>query len=95
MMKCWKLDTYRYLLHFVKMHANCHMSYDIFAHKHKQTLIITLQKEQENPLKISFCFSKRWYNLHVDMWALRLYHRPHAIQKCLKVVQSQCPRVDM
>ena len=42
-------------LHFVKMHQNVHLSYVIFVRKYKNVMIM-LQKEQENPLKISFCF---------------------------------------
>jgi hypothetical protein len=41
-------------LHFVKMHLNFHLSYGILLSKYKN-VTITLQKEQENPLKISFC----------------------------------------
>jgi hypothetical protein len=37
------------------MHLNFHLSYGILVRKYKN-VTITLQKEQENPLKICFCF---------------------------------------
>ena len=37
------------------MHPNFHLSYGILVRKYKN-VTITLQKERENPLKISFCF---------------------------------------
>ena len=40
------------------MHPYFHLSYGILVHKYKN-VTITLQKEQENPLKISFCFQTR------------------------------------
>jgi len=52
--------------------------------------MITLQKEQENPLKISFCFSKRGYNLRVEMWLLRLYHQASCYTEVL-----QCGTISM
>jgi hypothetical protein len=42
-------------LHFIEIHPNFHMSYNILLRKYKNVMI-TLSKEQENPLKISFCF---------------------------------------
>jgi hypothetical protein len=42
-------------LHIVKMHPNFHRSKGILVCNYK-IVMITLQKEQENPLKISFCF---------------------------------------
>ena len=39
----------------VKMHPNFHLSYSILVCKSKNVMI-TLQKYQENPLKVSFCF---------------------------------------
>jgi hypothetical protein len=37
------------------MHPNFHLSYGILVRKYKN-VTITLQKERENPLQISFCF---------------------------------------
>jgi hypothetical protein len=37
------------------MHPNVHLSYGILVRKYKN-VTITLRKEQENPLKICFCF---------------------------------------
>ena len=37
------------------MHPDFHLSYGILVRKYKN-VTITLQKERENPLKISFCF---------------------------------------
>ena len=37
------------------MHPNFHLDYGILVRKYKN-VTITLQKEQEHPLKISFCF---------------------------------------
>jgi hypothetical protein len=37
------------------MHPNFHLSYGILVRKYKNFTIM-LQKEQENSLKISFCF---------------------------------------
>jgi hypothetical protein len=55
----WALRLYHpeagITLHFVKMHPNIHLSYGILDHKYKH-VTITLQKEWENPLTISFCF---------------------------------------
>ena len=42
-------------LHLVKMHPNFHLSYGILIRKYKNVMI-TLQKEWDNPLKIRFCF---------------------------------------
>ena len=42
-------------LHFVKMLPHFHLSYGILVCKYKN-ITITLQKERENPLNISFCF---------------------------------------
>jgi hypothetical protein len=42
-------------LHFIEIHPNFHMSYGILLRKYKNVMI-TLKKEQENPLKIGFCF---------------------------------------
>ena len=42
-------------LHIVKMHPNFHPSKGILVCNYK-IVMITLQKEQENSLKISFCF---------------------------------------
>jgi hypothetical protein len=38
------------------MHTNLHLSYDIVIVRKYKNVTITLQKERENPLKISFCF---------------------------------------
>jgi hypothetical protein len=37
------------------MHPNIHLSYGILVRKYKN-VTITLQKERDNPLQISFCF---------------------------------------
>jgi len=47
--------TLKITLHFVKMHPKFHLRYAILVRK-SQNVMITLQKYQENPLKISFCF---------------------------------------
>jgi hypothetical protein len=39
----------------MKMHPHFHLSYGILVRKYKN-VTITLQKERENPLNISFCF---------------------------------------
>jgi hypothetical protein len=39
----------------LKMHPNFHLSYGILVRQYKNVMIM-LQKERENPLKISFCF---------------------------------------
>ena len=48
-------DTKGISLHFVKMHPNFHLIYGILVCKYKNVMIM-LQKERENPLKIRFCF---------------------------------------
>jgi hypothetical protein len=45
-------------LPFVKMHTSFHLIYGINVRMYKNVMI-TLQKEQENPLQISFCFQTR------------------------------------
>ena len=42
-------------LHLIKMHPKFHLRYAILVRKSKNVMI-TLQKYQENPIKISFCF---------------------------------------
>ena len=61
-------------LHFVKMHQNVHLSYVIFVRKYKNVMIM-LQKEQENPLKISFCFEAEDIIIiyYINPQALRFY----------------------
>jgi hypothetical protein len=51
-------DTKGISLHFVKMHPNFHLIYGILVCKYKNVMIM-LQKEWENPLKIRFLFSNR------------------------------------
>ena len=65
--------------------------YGILVHNYKN-IMITLQKEQENPLKSVFVFELGKKSLYtVYPWALRPYHPsafPQTIQKCFRVVQS-------
>jgi hypothetical protein len=55
----WSMgDTKSISLHFDKMHTSFHLIYGSNVHMYKNVMI-TLQKEQENPLQISFCFQTR------------------------------------
>jgi hypothetical protein len=48
------------------MHPNFHLSYGILVRKYKN-VTITLQKERENPLKISlYSGAEGWYNLNAN-----------------------------
>jgi hypothetical protein len=48
-------------LHFVKMHPNFHLSYDILVRKYNVT--ITIKKRTRKSIKISFCFQTRDKNV--------------------------------
>ena len=55
--------------------------------------MIMLLKYHEKPLKIPFCF-QTWDKIVIYVSTVQPSASPRATQKCLMLVQSQCPRVD-
>ena len=92
-------------LHFVKMHPNFHLSYGSLVLKYKNVMIM-FKKEQEHSLKIRvFFFKPGIKSLSTCLPASIEIVSPfsttvqtaashYAIQKCVRVLQSQCAWVD-
>jgi len=92
-------------LHFVKMHPNFHLSYGSLVRKYKNVMIM-FQKEQEHSLKIRVFFKSGIKSLSTCLpvsieivppfsTTVQTAASHQAIQKCFRVRQSQCPRVDI